>query len=95
MNFGVHLGGIRTGYYGEKGASGGSVHDIIIGGSTKTGNYMHDNIFNNIHTGDAVNIYGNGIDPFNITVTYNKACKAGTFSVGSGNNNLEDKNTGC
>ncbi|HSW87781.1 MAG TPA: hypothetical protein VLG12_01320 [Candidatus Saccharimonadales bacterium] len=87
--------GIRTGYYGENGEKGGSIHDIIIGGSEKTGNYVHDNIFNNINTGDAINIYGNGIDPYNITVTYNKACKAGTFSVGSGMNNIVENNGNC
>jgi hypothetical protein len=84
--------GIRTGYYGEP---NGSVHDILIGGSPTTGNRIHDNIFNNTNTGDAVNIYGNGIDPYNITVTYNKACNAGTFSVGKGRNTIVNHNTGC
>jgi polygalacturonase len=84
--------GIRTGYYGE---TGGSVHNITIGDSPLTGNYIHDNTFNNTQTGDAVNIYGNGIDPYNITVTYNKACKAGTFSVGKGKNNIIKHNTNC
>jgi polygalacturonase len=84
--------GIRTGYYG---GPNGSVYNIIIGGSTKTGNYIHDNTFNDTTTGDAVNIYGNGIDPHNIIVTYNKACKAGTFSVGKGKNNITKHNSYC
>lgn len=84
--------GIRTGYYG---GTGGSVHNILIGGSPKTGNYIHDNTFNDTQVGDAVNIYGNGIDPYNITVTYNKACKAGTVSVGTGKNNIVKNNTMC
>lgn len=84
--------GIRTGYYG---GPNGSVHNIIIGGSTKNGNYIHDNTFNDTKVGDAVNIYGNGIDPYNITVTYNKACKAGTISVGKGKNNVVGHNTSC
>jgi polygalacturonase len=84
--------GIRTGYYG---GTGGSVHDILIGGSPKTLNYIHDNTFKDTAVGDAVNIYGNGIDPYNITVTYNKACKAGTFSVGKGKNNTNSHNTQC
>jgi len=84
--------GIRTGYYG---GTGGSVHNIIIGGSPKTGNYIHDNTFNDTQIGDAVNIYGNGIDPYNIIVTYNKACKAGTFSVGKGKNNNDSHNIQC
>ncbi len=87
--------GIRTGYYGENGETGGSVYNIIIGGSAKTGNYIHDNIFNNTNVGDAINIYGNGIDPFNITVSYNRTCKAGTISVGKGNNNNAKYNIGC
>ena len=84
--------GIRTGYYGGK---DGSVYNITIGGSSKTGNYIHDNTFKDTKTGDAVNIYGNGIDPHNITVTYNKECKAGTFSVGKGKNNIIKYNTSC
>jgi hypothetical protein len=84
--------GIRTGYYGEK---NGSVHDVVIGGSPENGNYIHGNIFNNTNNGDAVNIYGNGDDPYNITVTYNKACKAGTFSVGTGTKNVVAHNAGC
>lgn len=84
--------GIRTGYYG---GPDGSVHDVVIGGSPATGNYIHDNIFNNINNGDSVNIYGNGIDPYNITATYNKSCKAGTFSVGKGQNNSVRNNTEC
>lgn len=84
--------GIRTGYYG---GTGGSVYNIIIGGSPKTGNYIHDNTFNDTQSGDAVNIYGNGIDPYNITVSYNRACNAGTFSVGSGNNNVVGHNSSC
>jgi len=84
--------GIRTGYYGE---TGGSVHDIIIGGSPKNGNYIHDNTFTDTKAGDAVNIYGNGIDPYNITVSYNRECKAGTFLVGTGKNNIVKHNSGC
>ena len=84
--------GIRTGYYGEK---GGSVHNILIGGSPTTGNYIHNNIFGNVKPEDAVNIYGNGMDPYNITVTYNRACKAGGFSVGTGKNNKVDHNSNC
>jgi polygalacturonase len=84
--------GIRTGYYG---GTGGSVHDITIGGSPKTGNFIHDNTFNDTKTGDGVNIYGNGIDPYNITVAYNRTCKAGTVSVGSGKNNVVEHNLGC
>lgn len=84
--------GIRTGYYG---GTGGSVHDILIGGSAKTGNFIHDNTFNDTKTGDAINIYGNGIDPYNISVSYNKACKAGTISVGTGKNNTVAFNTRC
>lgn len=82
--------GIRTGYYG---GPNGSVHNILIGGSPKTGNYIHNNTFSDTKTGDAVNIYGNGVDPYNITVTYNKACKAGTFSVGKGKKNIAAHNT--
>lgn len=84
--------GIRTGYYG---GPDGSVYNILIGGSPKTGNYIHDNTFHDTAVGDAVNIYGNGIDPHNITVTYNKVCKAGTFSVGKGKNNVSKHNTQC
>lgn len=84
--------GIRTGYYGQP---GGSVHNIIIGGSSKNGNYMLTNTFHNTNTGDAVNIYGNGINPYAITVTYNKECKAGTFSVGTGKNIVVSHNTSC
>jgi polygalacturonase len=84
--------GIRTGYYGKK---DGSVHDITIGGSAQTGNYIHDNTFNDTKVGDAVNIYGNGIDPTNIIVTYNKTCKAGTISVGKGKNNVVKNNSDC
>jgi parallel beta-helix repeat protein len=84
--------GIRTGYYGP---TGGSVYNIIIGGSPANGNYIHDNTFNDKGIGDAVHIYGNGIDPFNITVTYNKACNAGTFFVGKGYGNIVRNNKGC
>ena len=84
--------GIRTGYYG---GTGGSVHDVLIGGNAKEGNVIHDNTFNDTKTGDAINIYGNGIDPYNIIVSYNKACKAGTISVGSGKNNSVEYNTRC
>lgn len=84
--------GIRTGYYGQ---TGGSVHDIIIGGSKDTGNVIHDNTFNDTAAGDAVNIYGNGIDPYNITVTFNSACRAGTFLVGSGIGNIVRNNANC
>jgi len=84
--------GIRTGYYGE---TGGSVHDVIIGGSAKNANSIHDNTFNDTKVGDAVNIYGNGDDPYNITVSYNKTCKAGTISVGTGKNNVAAHNTDC
>jgi len=85
--------GIRTGYYG---GPGGSVHNITIGGSPDTGNYIHDNTFHDTRKGDAVTIYGNGIDPYNITVTYNKACRAGTFFVGTGEKNIVKNNsTNC
>lgn len=84
--------GIRTGYYG---GTGGSVYNITIGGSPRTGNYIHDNTFNDTKTGDAVNIYGNGIDPYNIVVAYNEACKAGTFSVGTGKNIFLERNIHC
>lgn len=84
--------GIRTGYYGE---TGGSVHDVVIGGSPETGNYIHDNIFGNTKENDVINIYGNGMDPYNITVTYNKSCKAGKISVGPGKNNVVGHNTDC
>lgn len=84
--------GIRTGYYGGK---DGSVHDILIGGNAKQGNYIHDNIFNNYNLGDSINIYGNGIDPYNITVSNNYTCNAGIISVGKGENNKESKNVDC
>ena len=84
--------GIRTGYYGE---TGGSVHDVIIGGSEKNGNYIHDNIFGNTKVGDVVNIYGNGDDPYNITVSYNTSCNAGKISLGKGAHNIAEYNTDC
>jgi len=84
--------GIRTGYYG---GPNGSVHDIIIGGGAKKGNYIHDNTFNDTKTGDAINIYGNGIDPYNITVSYNSICNAGSIAVGKGKNNFVQHNNDC
>lgn len=84
--------GIRTGYYGE---TGGSVHDVIIGGSAENGNYIHDNIFGNTKVGDVVNIYGNGDDPYNITVSHTYSCNAGKISVGKGLHNKEEHNTDC
>ena len=84
--------GIRTGYYGGK---DGSIHDITIGGSTKNGNNIHDNTFDDYKVGDAVNVYGNGIDPYNITVSYNKTCKAGSISIGNGEKNTVAHNRDC
>lgn len=84
--------GIRTGYYG---GPDGSVHDVLIGGAENKGNYIHDNIFNNTTKEDVVNIYGNGMDPYNITVSDNYHCKAGIIAVGKGKNNIVKNNSEC
>jgi hypothetical protein len=77
--------GIRTGYYdGETGA----VHDITVGGSTGTANYVHD-----LRPGIAFPSGGNAIwlfaSPYNggisyLTATYNTACNAGQIQVDPG-----------
>jgi hypothetical protein len=77
--------GIRTGYYdGETGA----VYDITLGGSSGTGNYIHD-----LRPGIAFPTGGNAVwlfaSPNNggiryVTVTYNTACNSGQIQVDAG-----------
>jgi hypothetical protein len=86
--------GIRTGYYDGK---TGAVHDITLGGSSDTQNYIHD-LRPGIafpYGGDAVWLfaspYNSGISYLN--VTYNSACNAGQIRVDPGSGTVVSNNS--
>jgi hypothetical protein len=77
--------GIRTGYYDSQ---TGAVHDITLGGVSRTGDYIHD-----LRGGIAFPTGGNAVWLFasgsngslsNINVQYETACNAGQIQVDSG-----------
>jgi Pectate lyase superfamily protein len=89
--------GIRTGYYDAK---TGAVHDIALGGSTGSGNYIHD-----LRGGIAFPSGGNAIEIgldapsaspiYKVAATYNQACNAGSITVRADPTNGVANNTGC
>jgi polygalacturonase len=76
--------GIHTGYYG--GGTMKAIHNILIGGSSSTGN-----TFSNC--GSYAVKFGTGGPLSYCVVTYNNAVNSGAFSVAAGSNNVKSNNT--